>query len=219
MSALSLAAACCLECLGQPALPAPKPAPAENPAPTRGMAEGPVAPLAELPDCRVRLVPRVGIETVPQLAVGPMEFGATRPDVQVRYRLERQKVVSVKPRMIERTVQVLTRRAIPCGETDPTTGMPATEARVVEVPMPVTTRCMVLEEVTEEVVVRVPEIASVESPVVVRRYGALAWEKPVVARRFEARLFTDPLALPPCERGPGFADPLGRPESPVPGGN
>jgi hypothetical protein len=215
MSASSLAAACCLLGLNQAALPLPKPAPADLPAP--GMSESLAMPTLELPDCRVRLVPKVGIETIPQLAVGPVEFGATRPDVRVRYRVEKQKVVTVKPRMIERTVQVLTRRTIACGETDPTTGMPATEARIVEVPMPVTTRCMVLEEVAEEVLVRVPEVSTVESPVVVRRYGALAWEKPVVARRFEARLFTDPLALPPCEKGPDAADPLGRPESPSPG--
>ena len=115
---------------------------------------------------------------------------------------------------VERTVQVLTRRTIACGEVDPSTGQPATEARVVEVPMPVTTRCMVLEEVSEEIQVRVPEARATESPVVVRRYGALPWERPMIARRFEARLFTDPLSLPPCEPGQTRPDPVGRPESP-----
>lgn len=211
MPATSLLAALVARCLAQDPLPAPKPLPA--PAPT-APSESVLLPSQQIPDTRVRLVPLVGLENVPELAVGPMEFGATRPDVEVRYRLEKRQVVTLKPKMVERTVQVLTRRTIACGEVDPSTGQPATEARVVEVPIPVTTRCMVLEEVSEEIQVRVPEARATESPVVVRRYGALPWERPMIARRFEARLFTDPLSLPPCEPGQTRPDPLGRPESP-----
>ena len=218
LNLLLVARSCCFSMaqLGMPAeLPptAPRPMPS-RPAPTEGAEV--VEPNKVLPELRVKLVPSVNIETVPHLQVGPIEYGATRPDVAVRYREERQKVVTMRPRTVERTVQVMTRQTIFKGDVDPTTGEEATATCEVMVPKAVSMKCQVLEAVTEEVVVRVPEIRKVESPVVVRRMGSLSWDKPMVVRRFEGRVFTDPLALPPCVEGGPPVDPLGRPESPEP---
>jgi hypothetical protein len=186
--------------------------------PTEGQVEL-LAPLKEIIDKRVRLVPEVRIESTPQYFQGKSEFGTTRQDVQIHYRKEKQTITSMKLRTVERQVQVLSRRTILKGEIDPTTGEKATECRQVTVPVSVTMSCQVLEPVTEEIIVQIPEAKTVESPIVVRRYGLLTGEKGEVSKRYRAVLFDDPIPIPPCLEDFSPRDPLGRPESPDdPGG-
>lgn len=179
--------------------------------------EGPkelLAPSKEIPDKRVRLVPEVQVESIPQYLPGKSEFGTTRQDVRIQYREEKQTITTMKLRTVERQVQVMSRRTILKGEIDPTTGEKATECRQVTVPVMVTMSCQVLEPVSEEIVVRVPEVQTVETPILVRRYGLLTGEKSQVSKRYRAVLFDDPIAIPPCLDDPSPRDPLGRPESP-----
>ncbi len=184
--------------------------------------EGPqelVAPCKEIHDKRVRLVPDVRIESVPQYTPGKAEFGTTRQDVQIHYREEKQTITTMKLRTVERRIQVLSRRTILKGEIDPTTGEAACDCRQVTVPVMVTMNCQVLEPVTEEIIVRVPEVKTIESPILVRRFGLLAGEKAQIAKRYRAVLFDDPIAVPPCHDDLSPRDPLGRPESPEGIGN
>jgi|GEM_PF-1891623 len=184
--------------------------------------EGPqelVAPCKEIHDKRVRLVPEVRIESVPQYIPGKAEFGTTRQDVQIHYREEKQTITTLKLRTVERRIQVLSRRTILKGEVDPTTGEAACDCRQVTVPVTVTMNCQVLEPVTEEIIVRVPEVKTIESPILVRRFGLLAGEKAQIAKRYRAVLFNDPIAVPPCVEDLSPRDPLGRPESPEGIGN
>jgi len=179
--------------------------------------EGPVelfAPSKEINDKRVRLVPEVRIESTTQYIPGKSEFGTTRQDVQIHYRQEKQNITSMKLRTVERQVQVFSRRTILKGEIDPTTGEKATECRQVSVPVSVTMSCQVLEPVTQEIIVQIPEARTVESPIVVRRFGLLTGEKGEVSKRYRAVLFDDPIAIPPCLEDFSPRDTLGRPESP-----
>ncbi len=182
-----------------------------------GPGDGPpelLAPVKEIHDKRVRLVPEVKVESVPQHIPGKAEFGTTRQDVRIQYREEKQTVTTMKLRTVERQVQVLSRRTILKGELDPTTGEPSPDCHQVSVPVTVTMSCQVLEPVTEEIIVRIPEAKTIESPIVVRRYGLLSGEQGQVAKRYRAVLFDDPIAVPPCLEDLSPRDPLGRPESP-----
>ena len=229
--ALNTLALCALMLsLGQPPaaaqpgtlLPVPKMLPGLSPEPAAPAAarpadsgeSGPLSvPQVELPDMRVRLVPRSDLESRPEFLVGKAEYGTTRPDMHISYRTEKRPITTMKPRTVVRRVEVLSRRHVRPGEVDPTTGEEASDSREVMVPVSVMMSCQVMEAVTEEVEVRVPEMRLVESAVVVRKYGLLLGENTRLTTRYRALILNDPLALPPCEIPPP-GDPLGRPESP-----
>ncbi|MFM8930622.1 MAG: hypothetical protein ACKOS8_01940, partial [Gemmataceae bacterium] len=139
-------------------------------------------------------------------------------DISVTWRLDRRPVTTLKPRTVERRVRVMTTRALQKGEIHPETGEECCEPMLVSVPVDTVLRCQVLEPVTEEVAYQVPVVTPVESPWVVRRMGLFAIDQPMVAKRYRALVFPDTLGLPACmpDSGPP-PDPLGRPESPVPG--
>lgn len=174
-----------------------------------------VEPCLNIPDGRVRLAPFTGLEKLPEFLLGETEYGTVRQDIEVTWREERKTITTLKPKIVEKRVQVMTHRLIPKGCVDPTTGEEVCEPRQVLVPVDTLVRCKILEPVTEEVVVRVPEVRHVESPVLVKRFGLLPGEKTVSATRYRPVFFGDAIGLPPCLPGAeGLVDPLGRPESP-----
>lgn len=187
------------------------------PAPPDGPPEM-VEPCLELPDMHVRLAPSADLELVPRWLVGTAEYGLTQRDISVTWRMERRQVTTLKPRTVERRVRVMTTRALQKGEIHPETGEECCEPMLVSVPVDTVLRCQVLEPVTEELAYQVPVVTPVESPLVVRRMGLFAIDQPMVAKRYRALVFPDTLGLPACmpDSGPP-PDPLGRPESPVPG--
>jgi hypothetical protein len=206
----------------KPTEPAPAPAAPKTglpyyPAPPDGPPEM-VEPCVQLPDMHVRLAPTADLELVPRWLLGTAEYGLTQRDISITWRMERRQVTTMKPRMVERRVRVMTTRALQKGDIHPETGEECCGPTLVSVPVDTVMRCQVLEPVTEEVAFKVPVVTDVESPVVVRRMGVFAVDQPMVAKRYRAVVFPDALGLPECapDSGPP-PDPLGRPESPTPG--
>ena len=169
----------------------------------------------EIPDLRVRLAPSTDLEMVPNWILGTSEFGIMRQDLDIQWREEKRTITTLKPKVIERRVQVMTTRVLQKGEIDPETGEECCEQRQVRVPVETVMRCQVLEQVTEEISFKVPVVKAGESPVMVRRHSLFHTEKPMITTRQRAVVFPSFLSLPVCDPGNGPPpDPLGRPESP-----